>query len=85
MYKKGKNQTTGYSMEYPMILNTSSQAGAYRLYAPSLLQIYLILGPLRDLVKMSASWLLELKNQARGDCFRPYRERHSLHTKLGSS
>ena len=29
-------------------------------YAPSLLQMYLILGPLRDLVKMSASWSFEL-------------------------
>ena len=30
------------------------------LYAPSLLQMYLILGPLRDLVKISASWSFEL-------------------------
>ena len=30
------------------------------LYAPSLLQMYLILGPLRDLVKIFASWSFEL-------------------------
>ena len=35
------------------ISNTPPQAGAYMSYAPSLLQMYLILGPLRDLVKMS--------------------------------
>ena len=35
--------------------NTPPQAGAYMLYAPSLLQMYLILGPLRDLVKIFAS------------------------------
>ena len=38
-----------------IIFNTSPQAGAYMSYAPSLLQMYLILGPLRDLVKMSAN------------------------------
>ena len=43
-----------------MILNTTFQAGAYRSYAPSLVQIYLILGPLRGLVKMSANWSLKL-------------------------
>ena len=37
------------------ISNTPPQPGAYMSYAPSLLQMYLILGPLRDLVKMSAS------------------------------
>ena len=37
------------------ISNTPPQVGAYMSYAPNLLQIYLILGPLRDLVKMSAS------------------------------
>ena len=37
------------------ISNTSLQAEVYMSYAPSLLQMYLILGPLRDLVKMSAS------------------------------
>ena len=37
------------------ISNTLPQAGAYTSYALSLLQMYLILGPLRDLVKMSAS------------------------------
>ena len=40
--------------------NTPPQAGAYMLYAPSLLQMYLILGPLRDLVKIFASWSFEL-------------------------
>ena len=43
-----------------IIFNTHSQAGAYMSYAPSLLQMYLILKPLRDLVKMSASWSFEL-------------------------
>ena len=43
-----------------MILNTPFQAVAYRSYARSLLQIYLIIGPLSDLVKMSVSWSLEL-------------------------
>ena len=43
-----------------IIFNTSPQAGAYMSYVPSLLQMYLILGPLRDLVKMSASWSFEL-------------------------
>ena len=43
-----------------IIFNTPPQVGAYTLYAPSLLQMYLILGPLRDLVKMSASWSFEL-------------------------
>ena len=38
-----------------IISNTPPQVGAYMSYAPSLLQMYLILGPLRDLVKMSAS------------------------------
>ena len=38
-----------------IIFNTPPQARAYTSYAPSLLQMYLILGPLRDLVKMSAS------------------------------
>ena len=45
---------------WPILFNTPPQAGAYTSYAPSLLQIYLILGPLRDLVKMSASWSFEL-------------------------
>ena len=35
--------------------NTPPQDGAYMLYAPRLLQMYLILGSLRDLVKISAS------------------------------
>ena len=35
--------------------NIPPQAGAYMLYAPSLLQIYLILEPLRNLVKIFAS------------------------------
>ena len=39
-----------------IIFNTPPQGGAYMSYAPSLLQMYLILGSLRDLVKMSASW-----------------------------
>ena len=43
-----------------IIFNTPPQAGAYMSYAPSLLQMYLILGPLRDLVKMSARWSFEL-------------------------
>ena len=43
-----------------IIFNTPPQAGVYMSYAPSLLQMYLILGPLRDLVKMSASWSFEL-------------------------
>ena len=38
-----------------IISNTPHQAGAYMSYAPSLLQMYLILGHLRDLIKMSAS------------------------------
>lgn len=33
-------------------LNTPSQAGAYKSYAPSLSWMYLILEPLRDLVKI---------------------------------
>ena len=36
------------------------EAGAYTSYALSLLQMNLILRPLRDLVKMSASWSFEL-------------------------
>ena len=48
------------SRGYSLILNTPLQAGAYRSNAPSLLQMDLILGPLRDLVNTSASWLLEL-------------------------
>ena len=43
-----------------MILNTPPHAGVYRSNALSLLQMYLILGPLRDLVNMSISWSLEL-------------------------
>ena len=43
------------------IFNAPPQARAYMLYAPSLLQMYLILGPLRDLVKMVASWSIELR------------------------
>ena len=45
--KRRKNNRT--------ISNTPPQVGTYMSYAPSLLQIYLILGPLRDLVKMSTS------------------------------
>ena len=41
-------------------LNTPPQVGVYRSKAPSLLHIYFILGSLRDLVKISASWSLEL-------------------------
>ena len=43
-----------------LIFNTPPQAGAYRSKAPSLSHIYFILRPLRDLVKISASWSLEL-------------------------
>ena len=43
-----------------MIINTPPQVGAYKSYAPCLLQMYLILGSLTDLVKMSANWSLEL-------------------------
>ena len=35
-YEKGRK----YTREYPMILNTPSQAGAYKSYAPSVLQMY---------------------------------------------
>ena len=38
-----------------IISNTPPQAGAYMSYTPDLLQMYLILEPLKDLVKMSAS------------------------------
>ena len=48
--KKGKTVHYIY-----IIFNTPPQAEAYMSYAPSLLQMYLILVPLRDLVKMSAS------------------------------
>ena len=49
--EKGKvNNLNNYTLS-----NTPPQAGAYMLYAPSLLQMYLIIGPLRDLVKISAS------------------------------
>ena len=48
-------------MDIPSTLfNTPPQGGAYRSYALSLLQMYLILGPLRDLVSMFAGWSLEL-------------------------
>ena len=43
-----------------MILNTLPQDGAYRSNAQNLLQMYLILRPLRDLVNTSPSWSLEL-------------------------
>ena len=43
-----------------LILNTPPQTGSYRSKAPSLSHIHFILGPLRDLVKISASWSLEL-------------------------
>ena len=43
-----------------LILNTPPQAGACRSKASSLLHIYFILGPLRDLVKIFISWSLEL-------------------------
>ena len=36
-------------------LNTPPQAGAYKSYAPSLLQMKLIQDPRRDLVSISAS------------------------------
>ena len=48
------------SKEYSLILNTLPQDGAYKSNAPNLLQMYLILGPLRDLVNTSTSWSLEL-------------------------
>ena len=48
--KKGKTVHYIY-----IVFNTPSQAGACMLYAPSLLQMYFILGSLRDLVKISAS------------------------------
>ena len=49
--RKGKvNNLNNYTLS-----NTPPQAGAYMLYAPSLLQMDLILGHLRDLVKISAS------------------------------
>ena len=51
-YIKKKGKIVHYKF---IIFNTPPQAGAYMSYAPSLLQMYLILGPLRDLVKMSAS------------------------------
>ena len=58
--KENHKKLHGISIEYAIIFNTPPQVGAYRSYAPSLLQIYVILKPLRDLVKMSASWSLEL-------------------------
>lgn len=39
-----------------LYINTPVQDGAYRLYAPNLLQINPIRGPLRDLVRMPAIW-----------------------------
>ena len=49
--RKGKvNNLNNYTLS-----NTLLQGGAYMLYAPSLLQMDLILGHLRDLVKISAS------------------------------
>ena len=53
--RKERNLYTIY-----IIFNTPPQVGTYMSYAPSLLQMYLILRPLRDLVKMSASWSFEL-------------------------
>jgi len=41
---------------------TPSQAGAYKLYAPSLEYISWILSPLKNLMRMYASWSLELIN-----------------------
>ena len=41
-------------------LNTPPQAGTYRSKAPNLSHIYFILRPLRNLVKISASWSFEL-------------------------
>lgn len=43
-----------------MISNTPLQVGAYKLHVPSLLQMYLILEPLRDLMKIFTSWSSEL-------------------------
>ena len=43
-------------------LTLPPQAGAYKLCAPSLEHIKWIWGPLKDLVRMSASWLLDLIN-----------------------
>ena len=54
--KKEKNP----SLIRKLILDTLPQAGAFKSYAPTLSQMYLILGLLRDLVKMSASWSFEL-------------------------
>ena len=43
-----------------LILNTFPPAEVYKSYAPSLSQIYLFLGHLKDLVKIFVSWLFEL-------------------------
>ena len=60
MYKKMYEINQRISREYFMILNTTPQAGAYKSNVPSLSQMYLILGLLRDLVNTFASWSLEL-------------------------
>ena len=45
------------------ISNTPSQAGEYMSYAFSFSQTYEIVGLWRDLVKILASWSLELMNE----------------------
>jgi len=49
-------------MKITLHFNSPPQARAYRSYAPSLEHINLILSPIRDLVRMSASCSLELAN-----------------------
>ena len=61
MYKKRWEINQRISREYSLIPSTLPQARAYRSNAPSLLQMYLILGPLRDLVNTFASTSLKLK------------------------
>ena len=58
--RKGKEKRKVNNLNNYTLSNTPPQAGAYMFYAPSLLQMYLILGPLRDLVKISVSWSFEL-------------------------
>ena len=53
--RKGKEKGKVNNLNNYTLSNTPPQAGAYMLYALSLLQMYLILGPLRDLVKISVS------------------------------